>query len=176
MLPGPFFSAVNRMVTLGNAARQLGVSKPTISKAISRGHLSATRREDGSFAIDPAELMRWWEGARHRFHAQLVSHFQPSTGSSGSENTPDTPVAAGNGTNGSADSELRVQMARLEAELQGVKELLRVHRDQIEDLRGERDKLLGQVDAAHRLLTHRQPTTTVPAVSERRSWWRRLTG
>jgi len=76
------------IITLGNAAKQLGLSKPTTSKAISRGHLSATRRDDGSFAIDPSELMRWWEGAKHCFHSQQVSHLQPST-PSGESRTAD---------------------------------------------------------------------------------------
>src|SRR5215204_7314997 len=99
------------MVTLGNAAKQLGVSKPTLSKAISRGHLSATRREDGSFAIDPAELVRWWENARHRFHVQPVSHFQPSTPSGESGNPSGNPVDTANAANtqGPVDNEVRVQ-------------------------------------------------------------------
>ena len=42
---------MDTMLTLGTAARQLGVSKGTISKAIATGKLSATRREDGSWAI-----------------------------------------------------------------------------------------------------------------------------
>jgi excisionase family DNA binding protein len=40
---------MDTMLTLGAAARQLGVSKGTISKAIASGKLSATRREDGSW-------------------------------------------------------------------------------------------------------------------------------
>src|SRR5215203_1650078 len=158
------------MITLGNAAKQLGLSKPTISKAISRGHLSATRREDGSFAIDPAELMRWWETSRHRFHAQPVSHFQLSTPRADSGNPPSNPVTTAD-TGNPVGNEVRVQLARLEAELAGVKELLQVHKEQIDDLRSERYKLLGQVDAAHRLLTHQ--TKTEPP---RRPWWRRLAG
>jgi excisionase family DNA binding protein len=166
------------MITLGNAAKQLGLSKPTISKAISRGHLSATRRDDGSFAIDPAELMRWWEGAKHRFHSQPVSRLQPSTpsGESGTANgnTVDEQKD-GNPADGQGNPVL-VQLARLEAELSGARELIRVHRDQIDDLRGERDKLLSQVEAAHRLLTHQQAQQpSVPSV-KRRPWWRRLTG
>src|SRR5215213_5539751 len=159
------------MITLGNAAKQLGVSKPTLSKAISRGHLSATRREDGSFAIDPAELVRWWEAAHHRFHMQPVSDFQPSTPSGKTGNAPGNPADTANATNTQApvDNEVRVQLARLEAELSGVKELLKVHKEQIDDLRGERDKLLGQVDAAHRLLIH-QPAAPV-AAERRRAWW-----
>lgn len=44
--------------TLGEAARAVGVSKSTLRRAIERGRLSATRREDGSYEIDPAELAR----------------------------------------------------------------------------------------------------------------------
>jgi excisionase family DNA binding protein len=155
------------MITLGNAAKQLGLSKPTISKAISRGHLSATRRDDGSFAIDPAELMRWWEGARHRFQRYPVPHLQPSTSSPEEVDSRHE----GNGADSQSNPVLvqLARLARLEAEIAGLKELVRVHREQIDDLRGERDKLLGQVDAAHRLLTHQQSQT--PAPVERRSWW-----
>lgn len=163
------------MITLGNAAKQLGLSKPTLSKAISRGHLSATRRDDGSFAIDPAELMRWWEGAKHRFHAQRVSHLQASTHSDDSKNADGNAVDGQKGDNpGNGESNpVLIQIARLEAELAGVRELLKVHREQIDDLRSERDKLLNQVDATHRLLTHHQAQASPP---ERRSWWRRLAG
>lgn len=44
--------------TLGTAAHAAGVSKSTLRRAIEKGRLSATRREDGSYEIDPAELAR----------------------------------------------------------------------------------------------------------------------
>jgi hypothetical protein len=44
--------------TLGEAARVTGKSKPAISKAIKSGRLSASRADDGSYRIDPAELER----------------------------------------------------------------------------------------------------------------------
>ena len=46
------------MFTLGEAAREVGMAKSAISRAIKTGRLSATRQEDGSYAIDPAELFR----------------------------------------------------------------------------------------------------------------------
>ena len=55
------------MITLGEAARQCGVAKGTISKAIKTGKLSATRNEDSSWSIDAAELQRYVEANRHRF-------------------------------------------------------------------------------------------------------------
>jgi hypothetical protein len=125
------------MITLGNAAKTLGVSKPTLSKAISRGQLSAQKNEDGSFSIDPAELMRWFENAKHRFQGRPVVALQPPT-----------PA------NDPSDADLKVQAARMEIELQGLKVLLRVHREQIDDLKAERDKILGLVDTAHRMIAY----------------------
>jgi excisionase family DNA binding protein len=45
-------------MTLGQASRLTGTSKTTIARAINAGRLSATRRYDGSYEIDPAELNR----------------------------------------------------------------------------------------------------------------------
>jgi len=67
------------MFTLGEAARQCGVSKGTISKAISTGKLSATRREDSSWSIDPAELARYLEANRHRFRSEMFKPDRPET-------------------------------------------------------------------------------------------------
>ena len=44
--------------TLGTAAKATGKSKPTIQRAIKTGRLSAVRKTDGSYEIDPAELHR----------------------------------------------------------------------------------------------------------------------
>ena len=77
------------MLTLGNAARTLGFSKPALSKAV-RGHLSAAKRDDGSFAIDLSEVARWWEGVRHRFQASATGDSQPTIASaSGSHSRAD---------------------------------------------------------------------------------------
>jgi len=45
------------MFTLGQAAKQVGKSKPTISKAIKDGRLSA-QKVDGVYQIEPSELLR----------------------------------------------------------------------------------------------------------------------
>lgn len=44
--------------TLSRAAKEAGVSKSTLSKALSTGRLSGDRLGDGSFHIDAAELFR----------------------------------------------------------------------------------------------------------------------
>lgn len=45
-------------LSLGQAAKETGMDKSTISRAIKSGKLSATRKENGSYEIDPAELFR----------------------------------------------------------------------------------------------------------------------
>jgi len=45
-------------LTLGEAEKEVGVTKSTISRAIKDGRLSANRNEHGHFQIDPAELFR----------------------------------------------------------------------------------------------------------------------
>ncbi len=45
--------------TLGEAAKAVGFSKTTLSRAIKKGNLSAKRLDDGSYKIDAAELERW---------------------------------------------------------------------------------------------------------------------
>jgi excisionase family DNA binding protein len=46
------------MLTLGQAAKETGLSKPSISKAIKNGRLSAVKTDNGEYQIDPAELFR----------------------------------------------------------------------------------------------------------------------
>jgi hypothetical protein len=45
-------------LTLGQAAKEVGISKPSISAAIKKGRLSAHKSENGYYEIDPSELFR----------------------------------------------------------------------------------------------------------------------
>ena len=45
-------------LSLSAAAKEVDRAKSTLSRAIKEGRLSATRCEDGSYQIDPAELYR----------------------------------------------------------------------------------------------------------------------
>lgn len=48
--------------SMGEAAKVLGLSKPTVSKYIKEGKIGATRTDDGKgYQIDPAELKRFQE-------------------------------------------------------------------------------------------------------------------
>lgn len=58
-------------LSLSQAAKLTGKSKSTINRAIKTGKISATRHDDGSYSIDPAELSRVFdveppEGSKRR--------------------------------------------------------------------------------------------------------------
>lgn len=80
--------------TLGTAAKAVGKSKATISKAIKSGKISAHKLPNGSYEIEPAEL--------HRVYPPAPS--QPIEGE-----RLETPSATGGNS-----SEIRLLQARLE--------------------------------------------------------------
>ena len=53
------------MFSPAQAAKAAGKSRPTIARAIKNGKLSASRADDGSYEIDPAELARVFPLAGH---------------------------------------------------------------------------------------------------------------
>ena len=131
--------------TIGQAAKATGRSKPTISRAIKSHKISATKQDDGSFLIDPAEL--------HRV-------FPPVTSSS-------------NNNSDLKRSETPIPQAQLQREIDLLRELLTDKDGVIDDLRQrldseaeERRKVQAQLTA---LLTDQRPKPEEPP---RRSWWR----
>ena len=47
------------MLTLAEAAKETGLTKPAILKAIQKGRVSATKDDKGQWLIDPAELFQF---------------------------------------------------------------------------------------------------------------------
>lgn len=45
-------------LTMGQAAKQANVSKPTLSRWIKKGYISAEKQGDGSYTIDASEMDR----------------------------------------------------------------------------------------------------------------------
>ena len=141
------------MLSLGQAARLTGKSKTTITRAIKSGRISAIRRSDGSYEIDPAELARVYE----------VRIETPVTVSA----TGDAVLrATGQDAHGVTlatprEHELGTRLAVAEAELRGLK-------DMVAELRAARDQWQ---DQASRLAITDQRDQAEP-----RSWWRRFAG
>lgn len=64
-------------LTLGQAAKEVGLSKTAISNAIKNGRLSAEKLEGGSYAIDPAELFRVYPPSG-KVNSNSLQHSTPS--------------------------------------------------------------------------------------------------
>ncbi|MCZ4344272.1 helix-turn-helix domain-containing protein [Sphingomonadaceae bacterium G21617-S1] len=105
--------------TLGEAAKATGISKASISRAINSGRISATKKDDGSFSIEPVEL--------HRVYPPKSA-------------APVTETVIGTSRNADADtrngSDSNVLQARLDAAL----EQLRDREGTIDDLRHRLDR------------------------------------
>lgn len=121
------------MLTLGQAAKHTGLSKSTISRAISSGKLSVVSRDSGSYSIDPAELFRVF----------------PSNGSNNTQlersaTQYETPVQ-------------HQDTAALIAEIAGLKAVILKLEDQIADLKQQRDGWQEQAHSSQRLLVDMRP-------------------
>jgi len=138
------------MLTLGQAARLTGTSKTTITRAIKAGRLSATRRDDGGYSIDPAELSRVYD----------IKPETPATGdATGDVVHRATPASGSPATPATPDVEMIARVAAMEAELRGLK-------DMVAELRQARDGWQAQAERV---------TLALPA-PERKSWWKRIAG
>lgn len=102
-------------LTLGQASKETGVSKATLSRALKSGKLSGEKQEDGSFRIDPAELFRVFQ-----------------------RNSTDNPVLQQSVTP-IATHETDIKIVRIEAENTALKRENELLQKQIDDLRQDRD-------------------------------------
>lgn len=134
-------------LSLREAAEQAGTSKSTVWRSIKSGRLSATRTDDGGFAIDPAELFRV-------FPPQQAS--ERSLGRDAT--TSETPSVRGE----TGGTDLAIRLATAQAEVAGLRALLAEVKTSRDEIRTDRDEWRGR---AERLLT-----------DQRRSLWRRLVG
>ena len=135
--------------TLGQAAKAAGVSKTTMRRAIDSGRVSATKREDGSYEINPAELCR-------AFPAAAVT---PSPGdAAGTMAHQITPSDTGG---------LRVEVEMLRERLAEKDATIGDLRQRLDRSEDERRQAQERVTA---LLTDQRPAAA------RRGLWRRLFG
>jgi len=125
------------MYTLGTAAKATGLAKSTIHRAIKSGKVSARHKDGNSYEIDPAEL--------HRVFPALGQGVAENGSDKGSAERSAT--GEGNGRNGGVpDRETDVRLARVEAELEGLKQVLELERKRADELRSERDRWAAQAE------------------------------
>ncbi len=99
-------------LTLKQAAKEIGLSKPAVLKAIQKGRISAAKDEKGRWQIEPAELFRVY----------------PRNNQVNKVN--DNQLTIGNDTVSSG----------LQVEVEVLREKTKMQKDRIEELQEERDK------------------------------------
>lgn len=134
-------------LSLRNAAKEAGVSKSTVLRAIQGGRLSAARTDDGGYDIDPSELFR-------------VYPPQPEQRSGTDAEGQDAPAP----TNGNTPN---ATVAALEAQLEGLREILKRADAMADELRQDRDTWRAMAETQQRLIA---------SDARPRSWWQRLVG
>jgi len=116
--------------------------------------MSAPRKDDGGYAIDPAELFRV-------FPPKGIDAGQGDRSGDADRGQTVPP-------NSEAMDHLSTRFAALEAEVQALKELVpRLDLDKL-DLKSDRDAWKNQAESAQRLLTMSKESPVEP---QRRSWW-----
>ena len=141
--------------TLGQAAKETGVSKPTLSRAVKKGDLSAEGGGGIPYKIDPSELGRWLVGYRERT-PEVADHET-------SRETPDT-----HSRNKELEAEvdaLREQIVREETERARERVQLEAH---IADLRGRVERAERKEDQLMAQLTDQREVKTEPVELPRR--------
>jgi hypothetical protein len=139
------------LVSLGQAAKLAGLGKTTLARAIKSGRLSATRRDDGGYQTDVAELERVYP---LRAPTDATGATDPTRGTT-------VHLATGDATDGNLTGEI--------AALRATATLMR---EQIADLREDRDRWRG---VAERLaIAPPAPPETPPETPPKMSLWRWL--
>jgi excisionase family DNA binding protein len=140
--------------TLGEAAKAVGFSKPTLSRAVKNGKLSAKRLDDGSYSIDPSELERWKDANGHR-NAKVK---RITTTSEASETPHETSALQ-------AEVEELRALVELDQRERGFLE------QRIEDLKERAERAERKEDQLHALLVDLRPRTVA---EPRKGFWGRL--
>ena len=146
-------------LSASEAAREVGKSVQTITRAIQSGRLSASGPKGGPYRIDPSELFRVYPRRTP----------EPSA----------TPSMAGD-----ASGEKPSATGNLEVEVKMLREMLAREQDTVADLRARLDSEAEERRRLTALLTHRpdEPALVVEPPPQpqpqplKRSWWQRLRG
>jgi excisionase family DNA binding protein len=130
-------------LTLGQAARLTGLGKTTLARAIKAGRLSASRTETGSYQIDASELARVYP-----FPA------------------PGTETDATAETVAATSAAVHQATVALEAQIETLRQVGDLLREQLADVKQDRDQWRSQAERLAALTDQRE--------RQQRSWWKRL--
>lgn len=169
------------LLSLREAAKQVGVSRQTLYRLVKEGKVTATVGHDGQKVVDTAELLR------------VFGRLEPPSPATGETVSPATvtrqvetgvatapqpaPRAAPGMTAMTAEERRReVEIAdreALRAELAAAKDALRRTEEQLREAKEREAKLLDLAASATRLLEHRELPQAPPP---RKGFWRRTFG
>jgi excisionase family DNA binding protein len=122
--------------TLATAAEAAKVTKPTVFKWIKSGKISATRAEDNTYRIEPAELHRYLDSvAKDTLPAETPKHpdTAPSTIAGASDTLPELIA-------------LRSEVSKLHALLEMERQRAEDARQRVEEVKGERNRWAAQAE------------------------------
>ena len=157
-------------LTLRDAAKQVGVSRATIYRAVSEGRLSATvRPHDGQKVVDTAELLRVFGSLKPR-QAETAGETAPRDRTRQAETAPPSLAYMT-----AEDRRREVAIAdreALRAELDAARGTIRRLEQQAQEARERELKLMELAASATRLLEHREVAAAPPP----RGFLRRLFG
>jgi excisionase family DNA binding protein len=131
--------------TLATAAEAAKVTKPTVFRWIKSGKISATKTDEGTYRIEPAELHRYLDSVKETPLSETVQKVE-------------TPPVTGNDT--------LPEMIALRSEVEKLKALLEAEKQRASEIREDRDRW---ADQAQRLALPRPET--IRNDDARRGWW-----
>jgi hypothetical protein len=153
--------------TLGEATKATGISKTSLHRAIKSGRISAKKKDDGSYEIDPSEL--------HRVYPAVEQGNSSDNSVLEQTVTPETLVET---------EVLRREVQLLRERLTDKDEMigdLKGRLDQSEQERREKDRQLTALLTDQRPKTEVEPPPAAPLEAEPRrkglrGWLHRITG
>ena len=138
--------------TLTQAAEAAKVQRSTVFKWIKAGKVSASKADDGTFRIDPAEL--------HRFLASVSKDTPPLATAKQADAQPDTA------------SDTLLQIVSLRSQVEKLQHIVEMERERSRELREEREAWKRQAERLALSATREtvsQPHE--PARPQARGWW-----
>lgn len=141
------------MYSLAEAAKATGKSKSTLTRAIKKGTIAATKNGNGQYEIDPSEL--------HRVYPPVASSNvvqQPNDAPRNSDDAPD----------------LLNELIELRAQAKAKSELVSAHESTISDLRDRLDREGEERRQLTAMLTDQRAQPTEVAPAPRRGFFSRV--
>jgi excisionase family DNA binding protein len=133
--------------SLTQAAEAAKVQRSTVFKWIKAGKVSATKADDGTFRIEPAEL--------HRFLDSVAK--EPTSPATAKQ----AEAAQG------AGSDTAIELVSVRSQLDALKQILDMERERARELREDRDAWKHQAER----LAIAPPLTTAPVGEVPGGWW-----